>query len=338
MEKIDVWPLMTAEMQAAIRKGEELQAALPSAIRSASRPAEMRRAYAEVNRYWNKAPPPVAKVEDLVGDWGGGAVKLRLYHPQPEEERPLLIYLHGGGYVVGDLDTHDGIMRRLCLASGWAVLGLDYSLAPEARFPRQIDEVVGAIERLDGVLAGRRCRWDLLALGGDSAGAHLSVSCCLELRARGLPQPAGLLLFYGGFGLEGSRSQALYGSDLDGLSESQRAFYRDAYTRSSQRDDPRYAVLKADLAGLPPSYLLTLTLDPLDDDSVALDRALRKAGVPTLLRREDGLLHGYLKYAPEMAAARRVLEEAGAGLAALAEGRMTAWMEEVAQAPGDKRS
>ncbi len=332
MRKIDVWPLLSAEMQAVVRKSESLAAANPPPSSNGHPLPRMRAAYNEACRYWNAAPIAIAKVEDFTFDCGAKALNLRLYNPAPGEARPWLFYLHGGGYVLGNLDTHDCVMRHLCRASGWSVLGVDYSLAPEARFPRQIEEVVELVERLDEVADGRDRNPDLLGFAGDSAGAHLCVSSCLEMRARGLAQPAALLLFYGAFGLDDSCSQRFYGGPMDGLSDVERSFYKNAYCRRSEREDPRYDVLSADLAGLPPSYLLTLTLDPLDDDSRALSQAFTLAGVPHLLRREDHLLHGFIKNLRELKAARVVLDEAAAVLSGLAAGQPPAWMDQREQA------
>lgn len=326
MRKIDVWPLLSAEMQAAVGKSERLVAANPPPADKRHPLPRMRAAYTGSTAYWNAEPIEVARVEDFALDCGPTTLPLRLYHPAPGEPRPWLIYLHGGGYVLGSLDTHDCIMRYLCNASGWGVLGLDYSLAPEARFPRQIEEATGLLARLAEVSEGRDRDPALLALGGDSAGAHLSVGTCLELKARRLAQPSVLLLFYGAFGLADSVSQRLYGSELDGLTAAELSFYRSAYIRSWQLEDPRYDVLNADLAGLPPSHLLTVTLDPLDDDSRALAQALSLAGVPNQLRRQEGVLHGFLKHLRELQAARDALDEAAALLAGLAAGRPPPWM------------
>ncbi len=333
MRKIDVWPLLTPEMQAVVRKDEELAAALPPDPSTGHPLPRMRRVYNEAQRYWNAEPLPIARVEDFSWDCGLGTLDLRLYHPAPGEPRPLLVYLHGGGYVLGNLDTHDCVMRHLCGASDWAVLGVDYSLSPEARFPRQIEEIAGLMERLEALSERRDCDSRTVAFAGDSAGAHLCIASCLELRGRGLALPSALFLFYGGFGLEDSYSQRFLGGPLDGLARNEREFYRNAYCRRSQRDDPRYDVLNADLAGMPPSYLLTLSLDPLDDDSRALARSLNLAEVPNVLRRRDGVLHGFLKNARELSAAREVIAEVGEGLGHLRRGQLLSWMETLAKEP-----
>jgi len=333
MRKIDIWPLLSQEMQAVVRKSEELAKDFVLDTSGGHPLPRMRQAYNESTRYWNADPLPIGRIEDFAWDCGHGLVPLRLYHPEPGEPRPVLIYLHGGGFVLGNLDTHDCIMRHLCRYSGWAVLGLDYSLAPEARFPRQIEEAAGLIQALPTLAEGRFLDLGLVAFAGDSAGANLCLATCVELRGRGLPLPALQLLFYGGYGLTDSYSQRLYGGPLDGLSENERAFYRNAYCHPSRRDDQRYDLLNADLSGMPPAYLLTLTLDPLDDDTRALAAQLELSGVAHAVRRWEGVIHGCLKNLRELASARAILAEAGAGLRALQDGAVAGWLDRVARTP-----
>jgi len=318
MRKVDVWPLLSPESQAVSLKSRELYAAvtgLPDHPVAAARTA-----YLAERRHWNGFPAPVARVEDFSADSGQGEVKLRLYHPAPAERRPLLVFLHGGGYILGNLDTHDRVQRLLALGSGWAVLGVDYALAPEARFPTQILQIAAIVEQLEPLLAGRNVATERgYALGGDSAGANLSMGTTYELRQRGQALPRGLLLYYGGFGLKDGPSRRLYGSDLDGLGERELEMYHNAYRRSAEDlADPRHDILRGDLAGLPPVHLVAARLDPLLDDSVALAEGLRIEGVPVTLSIYDGVLHGFLHYSAIEPRATRAIEEGAAFLRGLA--------------------
>lgn len=296
MRKVDVWPLLTPESQAVSRKSRELYAGVTDLPEHPV--AAARAAYLVERRHWNGFPAPVAKVEELSTETGHGEVKLRLYHPAPAERRPLMVFLHGGGYILGNLDTHDRVQRLLAAESGWAVLGVDYALAPEHRFPTQILQIVGVLERLDRILAGRNVDTARgFALGGDSAGANLSMGTSFELRSRGRALPRGLLLYYGGFGLKDGPSRRLYGGELDGLGERDLDMYYSAY-RGKPEDsvDPRHDSLRGDLEGLPPVHLVAVRLDPLCDDSVALAEALKVVGVPATLSIYEGVLHGFLHY------------------------------------------
>lgn len=311
MKKVEVWPLLLPEMQAAVRKSQELYAGLTDLP---SHPvAAARLAYNAERRYWNSFPAEVAEVTDLDFDCERGPVKLRLYHPAPQAVRPVLVYLHGGGWVVGNLDTHDRIMRLLARESGWAVLGVDYGLAPEHKFPvatRQAAAVAGALPE---ILAGRTVDPARYAFAGDSAGANLSLSATLLLKGEGRPLPEALLLYYGGFGLKDSPSRRFYGNELDGLGEKELAFYRQCYrARPEDDDDPLTDCLRADLSGLPPAFLGAVELDPLSDDSHAMAKALTLAGVRHELKTYQGVLHGFLHYSATVPLAMQAIRD-GAG-------------------------
>jgi acetyl esterase len=251
-----------------------------------------RAAYAHERAFWNAMPVELGATEDVVVEAAGLITPLRLYHPHHPSPGAALVYLHGGGFVVGSVDTHDRIMRLLARHTGVAVIGVDYALAPETRFPRQIEQIAAAVEQLPARLGLDPAR---IALAGDSAGAHLALAATLCLRDRGGTLPAALLLYYGSYGLRDSASRRLYGGPVDGLSEQELAFYPQCYLRGPEdARDPRYNLLAADLAGTPPCFIAPCTLDPLLDDSRALAALLEEQGTPVELRIYDGVLHGFL--------------------------------------------
>jgi acetyl esterase len=273
-----------------------------------------REVYARERRFWNSDGPALAEVRDFSIPGPYGAVPLRLYRPATEGLLPALVYLHGGGYVLGDLNTHDRIMRLFAVRSGAAVVGVDYRLAPEHKFPVQLEEIAAALDwladegRSAGIDAAR------LALGGDSAGAHLSLGTAIAFKGRS-PRISGMLLYYGSFGLGDSLSMRVCANDLDGVKPSDLAFYRNAYLRGPRdREDQRLDCLSADLAGLPPAYVLALELDTLRDDSLALVELLTRAGVACQLTRHDGVLHGYLHYSRVIPKAMQAIEEGATAL------------------------
>jgi acetyl esterase len=303
----DIRALLQPEMRAALAESERRQADAPPA--TADRVASARAGYAHERRFWNAAPAPVHETRDLSIDTPLGPVGARLHRPVAEEATGITLYLHGGGYILGGLDTHDRIMRLLALASGQPVLGIDYALSPERRFPYALDQIAAVLEALP--------RHDLdvgrIALAGDSAGAHLSLGTAL---ARPDPRLAGLLLYYGAFGLADSASRRLHGGELDGLSPDDLAFYRDSYlARPEDRRDLRYDCLSAELGGLPPCFIGGVALDPLRDDSLALAEGLKLAGVPHRLRLYHGVLHGFLHYSRMLPLAFDALAEGGRFLA-----------------------
>jgi acetyl esterase len=301
----DIRGLLLPEMRAALAESERLYAEVGSL--PADPVAAARLAYDSERRFWNAAPAPVAEARDLVIETIAGPVKTRLYRPTLDPTTGLTVYLHGGGYVLGNLDTHDRIMRLLARESGHPVLGVDYALAPEHKFPVALDQIEALLDSFAKRPLGADISTDLLALAGDSAGANLALGTALGRSDRRI---RGLVLYYGGFGLRDSASRRLFGGEIDGLAPEQLAFYRNAYLREPEDErDPRYDGLSADLGGLPPCFIGAVDLDPLRDDSLALAEALEVAGVPHRLVRYDGVLHGFLHYS-------RMLPLAGEALAA----------------------
>lgn len=287
--KLDVRGRLDPEMAAAL----EASAAhsLPPQMLPADPITAMRAAYAYERRYWNEVPVELASVQDRAVEAAGLVTPLRLYRPEAAVAgEPVLVYLHGGGWVVGSLDTHDRIMRLLAAHSGLAVLGIDYALAPEHKFPTQLDQADAVLDRLPELAGTER-----FALAGDSAGAHLSLALAMRRRDRSRPLPGALLLYYGAFGLADSPSRRLWGGEIDGLGEESLRFYREAFLRAAEdARDPYYDLLSGDMHGLPPALLVAVTLDPLHDDTVALAVMLQAAGVPVELAAYDGVLHGFL--------------------------------------------
>lgn len=273
-----------------------------------------RAAYERERRFWNREGPALHEVRERAIPGPHGRVALRLYFPTAARPLPALVYLHGGGYVLGNLDTHDRVMRILAERSGWAVVGVDYRLAPEHKFPVQIDEAAAVLDWLaaEGPAQGIDARH--LAMGGDSAGAHLSLGCAIAREGR---QPAlkGLLLYYGSYGLTDSASMRLCANDLDGVTRADMAFYRASYLRSpADLEDIRFDCLAADLGGLPPVFVLAVEQDPLHDDSLALAGLLTEAGVPCRLLRYSGVLHGFLHYSRVVPKSMQALEDGAAAL------------------------
>ena len=295
--------------------------------------AEARRRYAEERRFWNAERVALHEVRDLAVEGPHGAVPLRLYHPVAERPLPALVFLHGGGWILGSNDTHDRIMRLLAQKSGAAVVGVDYRLAPEHKFPVAYEECLAVVEQLaadGGTLGLDPAR---LALGGDSAGANMSLAVALALRDSKPAMLSTLLLYYGVFGLRDGPARRLFGGPAYGLSRADMAYYHACYLRdAADEEDPRFDLLDRDLVGLPPSYLCAAGLDPLLDDSLALAAALARDGVPHDLEIYDGMLHGFLHYSAMADKAMAALE---AGAAALRRA-FAAMSQEVADATGQR--
>jgi len=224
-------------------------------------------------------------------------VPVRLYVPRPSPAA-LLIFIHGGGWTIGDLTSHDALCRTLARDAGIAVLAVDHRRAPEAPWPAAVDDAV-AVTRWAFAHAPDLVGTDVVAVGGDSSGGNLAALVCLRLRDAGGRSPAAQVLVYPNtdltFSLPSVREKATgWGLDADTV----RWFAEQWVPDAARRADPRVSpLLEPDLAGLPPAVVVTAEHDPLRDEGEAYAARLTEAGVPVRARRERGLIHGFLGYA-----------------------------------------
>jgi len=225
-----------------------------------------------------------------------GQIPGRVYEPVGlAPDSAMLIFYHGGGWVSGDLDSHDNLCRFLALEAGVRVLAVDYRLAPEHPFPAAVDDVMVAFEWAVDHAADLRVDPARIALGGDSAGGNLAAVTALRAAQAGGPTPVFLLLLYPAVDASTRRrSRDLFGNGFF-LTDAKMDWFRDHYAPEAESwVDPRLSVLLADdLSALPPTYLATAGFDPLRDEGEAFAEKLAKAGVPVVLRRHEGLFHGF---------------------------------------------
>jgi len=245
-----------------------------------------------------------------------GPVPLRVYEPEAAGAGPLpiLVYYHGGGWIRGDLDTHDDVCRYLCHHAGCLVASVDYRLAPEHRFPAALDDCDAATRWVAENAAALGADPARLAVGGDSAGGNMACGVTLRARARGGPQIAFQLLIYPATDLAGeSESKRLYSSGylLDSM-----PFYVASYLgpEGDAADPLASPLLAPDLAGLPPAFVLTAGFDPLRDEGEAYARRLQEAGVAVEYRCHEGMIHGFVSITGLIARAEAGLADAAAAL------------------------
>ena len=262
-------------------------------------------------------PRPMARVEELSIPGPGGGMAARLYvalgAPQPPQ--PLLVYFHGGGWVIGDLDTHDGVCRFLAEHGGCRVLSVDYRLAPEFPFPLPVEDAVAAFAWAHKNAASLGADPERMAVGGDSAGGNLSTSLCLQNRDAGNPQPAMQLLLYPVTdAVGGQASRDTYAKGFL-LTREDMKWFEDHYIPDGiDEADPRASMMRAaDVSGLPPAYVATAGFDPLRDEGEIYAERMREAGAQVVLQRHAGMIHGFANLTAICPSARTsMLEVAGA--------------------------
>ncbi len=294
-------------------------------IRRANRPPfhalsarEAKLAYSSGAEVLDLPRAPLPRVEDIELPGPAGLLPARLYAAS-RERLPLLLYCHGGGFVVGGIDTHDSLCRQLALRSGGAVLSLDYRLAPEHRFPAAQDDTWAALRWLHGQGAMQLGLDPLrLAVGGDSAGGTLAAVAAIRARDAGLPLTLQLLITPGTAAHDTHASRHLFGDGflLDAVTID---WFFDQVINRSSRHDWRFAPLEADdLAGVAPACVVLAECDPVVDEGLAYADRLRLAGVPVALDLVRGVTHDFIKMG-------RALREAGAAQQFAADALAEAW-------------
>jgi acetyl esterase len=265
--------------------------------------------------------PDVSSVETIAVEGPDGPVPVRLYRPfaagRAAGPPPLLIWLHGGGWVIGDLVTADPIARELCAGAGVVVASVDYPLAPEHPFPAGPEACFAVTRWL--TRRGDSLGFDAsrLAVGGDSAGGNLAAVTALLARDRGGPPLALQLLMYPATDLVLSFPSMRDNAEGFGLTARAMEWFVDHYlSAGGDPKDPMVSpVYAADLSGLPPALVLTAELDPLRDEGEAYATRLQEAGVPVTLSRYDGQIHGFVQMTAVLDGGRRAVGEATATLA-----------------------
>jgi cation diffusion facilitator CzcD-associated flavoprotein CzcO/acetyl esterase/lipase len=256
-------------------------------------PVDDARAFMTATAAVRPPSPEVGEVTDGVIPGPGGDLPYRLYRPEasPESPRPLVVYFHGGGWVLGDLDSDDPLCRDLCARSGAIIMSVNYRHAPEVRFPAAAEDAFAAVRWADanaielGGIPGQ------LAVAGWSAGANIAAVACQQARDHGGPQISGQLLIHPVVDSEMTRPSYTENGDGYILTTALMHWFWDYYAAPADRGDPRAAPLRGNLDGLPPACVVTADFDPLRDEGVAYARALEAAGVPVRLIRARGHTH-----------------------------------------------
>ncbi|MDT8760921.1 alpha/beta hydrolase [Sphingomonas psychrotolerans] len=266
-----------------------------------------RRTVAErVRQPWREGGPAMAATIEATVQ----GRRVRVHRPIESGELPAMLYLHGGGWVLFSVDTHDRLMREYAARAGIVVIGIDYRLSPEHPFPAALDDCAAAFAWMRGEAASLGIDPERLLVGGDSAGANLAVSLCLTLRDRAEPLPVAMLLNYGAFSPAHLPSYGRFGGTGYMLAPDEMdQFWRDYTGDPALLADPRVAPLGADLHGLPSAFVAIAECDILADCNHALAVRLGEAGVPVECVTYHGATHSFLEAMSISSLADRALTE-----------------------------
>lgn len=278
----------------------------------------LRQSFFRASRSIEPDLPDLAEISNLLIDGADGPLKARLYVPRGAgiAPAPAIVFFHGGGFVLGDLDSHDVVCRRLADGSKCRVLSVDYRLAPEHKFPTAHADALAAWRWTTD--RGSMLGFDLerLAVAGDSAGGNLAAFICQEANRASLLMPAFQLLLYPLVQFSDLRSKKL--SFQEGgffISSTLFDYFRDSYIESrTDRMDPRVSPLFADIStfqGLPPAHLVLCGWDPLKHEGQAYADKLAAHGVPVSLREHPGMVHGFMNLTGISSPARDAIFAAG---------------------------
>ncbi len=280
-------------------------------------PPAARIQYGEMVASVSEDPPTGLVTEDSTIPGPGGEMPTRLYRPQGlEGPLPILTYFHGGGYVIGDRDTHDIPCRRLALGGECLVVSVDYRLAPEHPFPAPVDDAWAATRWIVAHAAESGGDPARVAVGGDSAGGNLAAVVCHLAKREGMPKLAYQLLIYPGTDLTASMpSHKALGQGYRLTTELLDWFMEHYFCQGGDRRQLIASPLFADdFADLPPAFILTAGFDPLKDEGRAYADKLSKAGVDAVHVECEGMIHGFITMGGLVDAATEALETCGAAL------------------------
>lgn len=319
MNKLDVLSKINPQMKAVLAKEDELAG---DANDTSVGFEQMRKNYVAGRAFWCEGGPAMAEKVDATVAGPHGDIPVRYYYPTAaaaasraagEPAEPGIVYVHGGGFVLGNLDTHDRVCRILAEKTGAVLVAVDYRLSPEAKFPSAVEEVAAVAAYLHERGAEHGIDGNRLSFAGDSGGAHLNLAATMYLREElgGSDFVKCLLLFYGWFGLTDSSSMRLLGGPWDGLTEEDWQFYMQMYAQDPAElaVNPYANLFLNDLThDMPACYIAAAEYDPLRDDSATLAAICEQYGVPFRYEVFEGVIHAFLHYTKMLDAANDALE------------------------------
>lgn len=242
-----------------------------------------------------------------------GPIKVRLYTPPGEGPFPVLVFFHGGGFVLGDLESHDSVCRELSGGADVIVVGTDYRLSPEHRFPAAADDCIAVTRWVLNNAAQIKGDAKRVAVGGDSAGGNLAAVVSQQMRDQDRTKLAAQLLIYPVTRFDGVATKSMVDNAAGYLLQRDDIeWFRSHYLgpNADGKDVRISPILAKDLTGLPPALVQTCEFDPLRDEGEEYGQALKAAGVPTVISRYDGSIHSAFSFYTIMEPGRRMVDEA----------------------------
>ena len=260
------------------------------------------------------APEAVGSVTARAIPGPAGPMGVRIYRPR-DPLRAALVYFHGGGWVLGSLESADASCRAIANRSRCVVISIDYRLAPETKFPGAVEDAHAAVRWVADNAAELRIDPERIAVGGASAGGNLAAAAALLARERGGPKIAFQLLTVPVAELSSRAESHREFAEGYGLSAADMTWFGLHYVRTpADADDPRASVVRADLHDLPPAFVITAECDPLRDDGEAYAEKLRKLGIAARYKRYPGMFHGFMSFPNVLPEASEAFEDAGKAL------------------------
>ncbi len=261
---------------------------------------------------------PIGKTANIAMPGPGGGLELRVFTPVAagSDALPGLVYFHGGGFVMGDLDTHDELCRMLANEADVRVIAVHYRRPPEDKFPAAVEDAVAAVNWIEANAASLGIDANRLAVGGDSAGGQLAAVVAQQAKAKGSPKLSFQLLLFPV--TDTGTNTASHEEFAEGyfLERDAIVYFSEHYIPAdADRSDVRLAPLKAaDLAGLPPAYVMLAGYDPLHDEGLAYAEKLREAGVPVTVADYPGMIHDFVLMMGALPQAQPAIDAAAAAL------------------------
>jgi acetyl esterase len=281
-------------------------------------PQAARELYRGMSQLTDPQDVPIGKVENLTAKGPAGEIPIRTYTPVAAGGTavPALIYYHGGGFVIGDLETHDALCRMLANEAGCKVISVDYRLAPEHPFPAAVEDAYGAARWVEENASDLGIDPNRIAVAGDSAGGNLAAVVCQLAREKDKPSIAFQLLIYPATEVNAQTESMRANAEGYFLEKGSLDWFMGHYIpRDADPKDPRLSPLLAeDLSGLPPAYIVTAGFDPLRDEGKAYAERLKAAGVEAEYVEYKGMIHGFFNMAGVLEVAKQAITDAGAAV------------------------